>query len=248
MENFESIWQVGLIALAAGAMIGALAYRLFAPSVTRANKVRSELETARQELIDYRASVNQHFDKTSELVNDLTQNYVKVYQHLAEGAQQLGGSRELNRLLEQKPGKVLLAVDDDSVVREAESTRQAADANRSTGEAVTAAEEVESTESAAQAPEVETGAGYAEKTPDSEMAARDAGNDEQPRDEALKAGTDGDTTGAETQSGGEEKSNEPVIDVSKIERGAAKPPESETELGTLIPDSGGSEEVKPTRH
>jgi len=87
VEYLDSVWQLGIIALVAGAMIGALAYRLLAPSTKQADKIKTELDTARAELNSYRASVGQHFDKTSELVNDLTQNYVKVYQHLAEGAQ-----------------------------------------------------------------------------------------------------------------------------------------------------------------
>ena len=73
---------------------------------------------ARTELSSYKTSVNSHFDKTSELVNDLTQNYVKVYQHLAEGAQTLGDSRTLTNLLEQHQGKVLISVDDETDARD----------------------------------------------------------------------------------------------------------------------------------
>jgi len=116
VENVYSVWQVGTIALVAGAMIGALAYRLFAPSVKQAGKIKTELDVAREELNSYKTSVNQHFDKTSELVNDLTQNYVKVYQHLAEGAQTLGDSKTFTSLLEQHQGRVSIAVDDETNV------------------------------------------------------------------------------------------------------------------------------------
>jgi hypothetical protein len=80
VEYLDSVWQIGIIALVAGVMIGALAYRLLAPSIKQADQIKSELDTARDELDSYKASVGQHFNKTSELVNDLTQNYVKVYQ------------------------------------------------------------------------------------------------------------------------------------------------------------------------
>ena len=50
-------------------------------------------------------------------MNDLTQDYVKVYQHLAEGVQTLGNSRSFHNLLEQQPGKVVLTVDDDGKAR-----------------------------------------------------------------------------------------------------------------------------------
>lgn len=239
MEYLQSVWQVALIALAAGALIGALAYRLFAPSVTRANKVRSELETARQELIDYRASVNKHFDKTSELVNDLTQNYVKVYQHLAEGAQNLGGSRELNRLLEQQPGKVLLAVDDDSPAEQAESVGRTVASSPLTEEAAATDGEPESAESPAESDASVPKAAAEERPAQAAESAGESGDSEPTGDEARKA---------ETAAGDEEKSKEPVIDVSKIEQGAAKPSQNETELGTLIPDPEKGEAIKPTRH
>jgi uncharacterized membrane-anchored protein YhcB (DUF1043 family) len=114
VDYVDSVWQLGIIALVAGAMIGALVYRLLAPSVKQADKTKSELDMAREELNNYKASVNSHFDKTSELVSDLTQNYVKVYQHLAEGAQTLGDSKTLTNLLEQHQGKVLISVDDET--------------------------------------------------------------------------------------------------------------------------------------
>lgn len=112
MDDANSIWQVGIIALIAGALFGALAYRLFAPSVRKADEVKSDLDQARDELVKYKASIDEHFQKTSELVNDLTQDYVKVYQHLAEGAQTLGDSKHFNNLLEQQKGRVLISVDE----------------------------------------------------------------------------------------------------------------------------------------
>jgi uncharacterized membrane-anchored protein YhcB (DUF1043 family) len=116
MEYVYSIWQISIISLVAGAMIGALAYRLLAPSVQKAGKIKTELDVAREELNSYKTSVNQHFNKTSELVNDMTQNYVKVYQHLAEGAQTLGDNKAFANLLEQHQGRVSIAVDDETNV------------------------------------------------------------------------------------------------------------------------------------
>ena len=118
MEYVNSVWQISIISLVAGAMIGALAYRLFAPSVQKAGKIKTELDVAREELDSYKTSVNQHFDKTSELVNNLTQDYVKVYQHLAEGAQTLGDSKTFTNLLEQHQGRVSIAVDDETNITE----------------------------------------------------------------------------------------------------------------------------------
>ncbi|MCP4187842.1 MAG: DUF1043 family protein [Gammaproteobacteria bacterium] len=120
MEPENTVWLIGLIALTAGILIGALGYRLFAPSVKEADKIKSELSDAREELDKYKAGVTQHFDRTAELVNDLAQNYVKVYQHLAEGAQTLGASKSFKDLMEQHQGKASIAVDDQSKVTEIE--------------------------------------------------------------------------------------------------------------------------------
>ena len=74
---------------------------------------------------------NGHFDKTAELVNELTQDYVKVYKHLAEGAQALGDGRNFTNVLEQHQGKVLISVDgeenvQDTIVSEVPAHAQAA--------------------------------------------------------------------------------------------------------------------------
>ena len=114
MDYSTSVWQITIIALVAGALIGALVYRLLSPSIKQANKVKSDLDQTRGELASYKASVGQHFDKTSELFNDLTQNYVRVYQHLAEGAQTLGDNKAFPNLLEQHQGMVSIALDDTS--------------------------------------------------------------------------------------------------------------------------------------
>ena len=114
MDDVNSVWLFGFIALVAGAMIGALAYRLLSPSVKQVIKIQSELDMARAELSSYKESVSSHFVKASELVNDLSQNYVKVYRHLAEGAQTLGDSKTLTNLLEQHQGKVLITVNDET--------------------------------------------------------------------------------------------------------------------------------------
>lgn len=248
MENIESIWQLGLLALAAGALIGALGYRLFAPALTRADKLRSELEAARQELIDYKASVNSHFDKTSELVNDLTQNYVKVYQHLAEGAQTLGGSRQLNNLLEQQQGKVLLTVDDELTVETAPAAARGADSTRASNEPAATADSVSADDSAEPAIEPavdETAQGSKDRPAEAAaaMAAEQVADSEQVTQEVQQAAGTGGAADADAA-----KTTEPVIDVSKIGQGAAQSDKIEAELGTLIPEPGNGAGIKPTRH
>ena len=246
MEFIDSIWQVGIIALLAGVMIGALAYRIFSPSVKQSDGLRTELDNARQELTDYRASVNSHFAKTSELVNDLTHNYVRVYQHLAEGAQTLGDSRELNKLLEQQQGKVLLAVDDES-----ESTEAAAGTMRS--EPVPKADESAKSNDGAGEPVAETSV--------DESPAQDRGEDAAAAAQPATAAGTGDSeaptetpvqTGKKPPSpktGDDAGSGKPFLDVSKIGgKDADGKDESTPGVAAVISETGESQGVKPTRH
>ena len=110
MESLDPVWLFGGIALVTGTLIGFLAYRLFNPASVGIDKLKAELEQARADMKDYKANVNTHFNKTSDLVNELTQDYVKVYRHLAEGAQTLSDTREFTQVLEQPQGQVLISV------------------------------------------------------------------------------------------------------------------------------------------
>jgi uncharacterized membrane-anchored protein YhcB (DUF1043 family) len=118
VEYANSVWQIGIMALVAGVLIGVLAYRLLSSSDDEIDKIKSELISAKLERDEYKANVNQHFNKTSELVSDLTQDFVKVYQHLAEGAQSLGDSKALTDLLEQHKGKVSIAIENETSISE----------------------------------------------------------------------------------------------------------------------------------
>jgi uncharacterized membrane-anchored protein YhcB (DUF1043 family) len=111
VESIEPVWLFGGIILVGGILLGALLLRLFNPAAGDVAKLQAELEQARKEMETYKASVNTHFNKTSDLVNDLTQDYVKVYRHLAEGAQTLSETREFTQVLDQPSGQVLISVE-----------------------------------------------------------------------------------------------------------------------------------------
>jgi len=111
VELLNSFWFVLIAAFVAGCVIGAVLYRALSHGPRDARKLKSDLEQAEAEFSAYKSSVTSHFSKTSELVNDLTQDYVKVYKHLAEGAQKLGEPKGTMDLLEQQ-GKVLISVAD----------------------------------------------------------------------------------------------------------------------------------------
>lgn len=219
MEYAYSVWQIGAIALVAGVLIGALAYRLFAPSVKQADQVKSELDQAKEEMESYRQSVNSHFNKTSELVNNLTQDYVKVYQHLADGAQTLGDSKTFNNLLEQ-PGRVVISVDEtpkraEPVIDPAppvESSTERPDEHAAPFVAA-AADAKQTAKSPASEAGAETTQGQPASVASAAAAQSGAVDTESPVDEkqrVKKARLDGDREQAS-------EPGEPVIDLGKIE-------------------------------
>ena len=114
MESIEPVWLYGAIALVCGVFLGFLINRKMNPSAGEVDELKAELERERAETERYKESVNSHFNKTSELVNELTQDYVKVYRHLAEGAQALSDTREFTQVLDQPQGRVLISVDESS--------------------------------------------------------------------------------------------------------------------------------------
>jgi hypothetical protein len=75
----------GIIGLIVGLAVGAglawalVARRTHAPSV---NQLKAENERFREE-------VNAHFVQTAELINELTDSYKKVFDHLSDGADRL---------------------------------------------------------------------------------------------------------------------------------------------------------------
>ena len=88
------VWNVDvLLALAAGVVAGAgilflLLRRAGSADRERAELLATELEETREELESHREEVAKHFGQTSELFRDLTDQYSRLYAHLAEGARE----------------------------------------------------------------------------------------------------------------------------------------------------------------
>ena len=225
MDYVNSIWQIGIIALIAGAMIGALAYRLLAPSVKQADKTKSELDTAREELSSYKASVDNHFDKTAELVNDLTQNYVKVYRHLAEGAQTLGDSKTLTNLLQQHEGKVLASADDETNARDTIAGGGLEDS------VVTPETPVEAVDEHAEP--------FVDSPSNDEIDPEISADDIATTDASKSAAEPGQNT----------EVSQPVLDVDKIEEAAEKvEPTASAVTDSAVREPEDSSEARPVTH
>lgn len=110
------LWLTGIVCLAVGLVAGMLIAKRFSGS--NPAKV-SELETRVQELqrhhAQYRDDVSSHFNTTAELVQQMTESYRDVYQHLAGGAQDLCTDDVASKLLPATEQSMFYHVDDDAL-------------------------------------------------------------------------------------------------------------------------------------
>ena len=102
-----------LFTLAVGALIGAAIMRYWSPRLKVNKEMAERLQEAEQELNSYRDEVTQHFTETSRLVNNLTQSYRDVHEHLANSAMKLTNpsvSQQFTRQLVQREEDSVLEV------------------------------------------------------------------------------------------------------------------------------------------
>jgi len=84
------VWVTGLITFALGIACGAgFTYLIAGNNRRRTSELQEKLDQLQQELDGYRDQVGQHFRKTSELVQAMTDSYRNVYEHLAKGSEVL---------------------------------------------------------------------------------------------------------------------------------------------------------------
>ena len=68
--------------------VGLLQRRTGGAARERAEQLGIELDEAREDLEAQRAEVSKHFEETSDLFRDLTEQYTRLYAHLSEGARE----------------------------------------------------------------------------------------------------------------------------------------------------------------
>ena len=82
-------WAVGFITFTFGIACGIGIAYLMPGNRRRAQELQDKLQNLQQEFDNYHEKVGQHFLKTSELVQKMTNSYRDVYEHLAAGSQAL---------------------------------------------------------------------------------------------------------------------------------------------------------------
>jgi uncharacterized protein len=86
--SFSALFVTGLFSLLAGVVLGAVGIG-YARGKFLGNEVEQRLHQAETDLQNYQREVAEHFAHTSQLVNNLTQAYRDVHEHLANGALKL---------------------------------------------------------------------------------------------------------------------------------------------------------------
>ena len=99
----NTVWVIAIAALIVGALLGFLFGRN-GSNGSREVKLAEELDRTQHELAKYRDEVNQHFSVTADLVNDLTNQYQRVHQHLASSASVLCRDEKLVASLQKQAG------------------------------------------------------------------------------------------------------------------------------------------------
>lgn len=98
MYSLAALIITGIVALAVGIVLGGLLARSFSSTNQKNRDLNSQLEKSESQLKDYQQEVTDHFAETAKLVNNLTQSYKDVHQHLANNALKLANvdiSRQL---------------------------------------------------------------------------------------------------------------------------------------------------------
>jgi uncharacterized protein len=82
-------WMVALGCLLAGAVIGAVLFKMLKSDEARVQQLESQLQQLSDEYEHYKKDVHGHFSDSALLIGKLTESYRDVYQHLAHGARNL---------------------------------------------------------------------------------------------------------------------------------------------------------------
>jgi len=129
-----------ILVLFVGTVLAFIGGRLSAPATDRLKRLEEERDRSTADLKNYQREVDEHFEKTGQLFDQLTGDYRSLYEHLAGGANRLGVSDrrqalanmpEMQRLAaayasgEASGNVVEAAADTDSGTRQAETPDEA---------------------------------------------------------------------------------------------------------------------------
>jgi uncharacterized membrane-anchored protein YhcB (DUF1043 family) len=146
MEGSAMALIAGAIGIGLGAAIGLIIGKSKAqPDTAKTDALENEITRLNDEHQQYREQVDAHFNKSSDLIVELTQNYRNVYAHLSDGARNLCLTTPSNLDVELPSGsiyeaeaeKLAHASEDNAATAETASTEKPAAQASDTGTTVT---------------------------------------------------------------------------------------------------------------
>lgn len=161
------------IGLVIGIASGIYLSRLDMLKSKKQQQLEEDLERTRTELDSYRTEVARHFVQTSSLINNMTESYRAVFDHLSSGARELCGDRLATHLLDLPKTRML---EQEEQARAAEDVSASAaaisDIENAPQQQAAAGEAAAEADSAAQTATTDDEAGT--ETPAQETAAAEA--------------------------------------------------------------------------
>jgi len=103
--NWPILIAVGASCLLVGVAVGALLSRLFTPETRNYRELERRLVETGASIKNYRQDVSDHYVKTANLVDELTESYRELHNHLAEGAGRLLDTRGVEPLMRSIPSR-----------------------------------------------------------------------------------------------------------------------------------------------
>ena len=220
------------------------------------DKLKDELERARAELKEQREKVDNHFLKTAQLFNRLTDDYREIYEHLATGAQSLCSPEISTPQLDQPETRVLPAIEGSTAVSEAssDSGKAAPEASKPDIEAETKdikADEAKGVEPVEAKDSKKTATEAAAETPPPEEATELKAEAETPPDKAGEKPSGTDATPAPTTASDEKSAAEATAapaagEEKKEEKEKGKEEKKEDKSAAEASPTAEADEEKPT--
>lgn len=93
----------GIFCFIIGAIIGALVFMQFSPEQKKARNIIKHLHEQQDEFKNYQLGVTQHFIDTSKLLNNLSDSYAQLHNHLAQDADKLCGQNTITPIIQPLP-------------------------------------------------------------------------------------------------------------------------------------------------
>ena len=118
MYTFPELVVIGVAALIIGAGAGVFLSRLFNKDNGKKRDLEKQLQDASTDLKNYQQEVSEHYVKTAKLVEDLTESYRSVHNHLAEGASTLLHTRGAAPLMKTIPSREQIEAISDPVTED----------------------------------------------------------------------------------------------------------------------------------